>query len=486
MSDYFSTSELGPEPQPPMTGLIQYMHNFLEENWSKLFMAPNVNHELDFKRADEWVESQPTPCLREFAQLIIDKTVHVSFSEWWSRLSFMIGKIIKDINKINPSNIVFVIDDKLNKSNTWVTLIILRDFFSQGINVTHIVGSTREALLIAIDDYTNKTFIIHADDVTYSGEQIKNAIKRAGTLRNLINSKRYSRQLSDEIYTRLKKPQNLTYLLAVPYAGRAAINKFKNLGLDFPLAIGETIIFIFEPFVNAVNYAAQNGYFKKCEQWDDQTMAILSGVFQYTDSVSAIYFDHKLADSVSIFQQIYALGPVAESVIDQETGKLAYKNYEIKNDPNNPVPWPVFTNQKKLGPLMKGCESYETVVNSGDLCMDLSKCGEIPIQEERDPREGCYSPKEQTKEECGNLCPSAFYKEINYTINGKEIPKNLTILHILQIYMEAHAGTTSKKRPFGGRAKDQETSPSPIVQKKQSAIRPTEVMSKLWRQLNSQ
>jgi hypothetical protein len=100
--------------------------------------------------------------------------------------------------------------------------------------------------------------------------------------------------------------------------------------------------------------------------------------FQYHKDISALYFDHKIADAVSTFNKIYYLAPLFNCTIS---------NVNI--------------------PFIEGCN--------------------IKIPEDIDVYDKYIAVENAT---INKLCPVVFYKGIEYTFNGKKVDKNLTLYEI--------------------------------------------------------
>lgn len=98
----------------------------------------------------------------------------------------------------------------------------------------------------------------------------------------------------------------------------------------------------------------------------------------YTEDLCTIYFDHKIADGFSVFQKIYTFGTTYES-------------------------------DKNIFGLIHGCEKYYKN-------LDLTSLNNI------------YDIQTVIKD----VCPKAFYKNINYTYKNEEIPSDIEIVKYLE------------------------------------------------------
>lgn len=326
-----------------MATMLERFRTFATENYEKCLKCGS--YPINNDRAIEWVRAQPEGCARDFAELFYANLRRISFDEWMTAVSKMSVEILTKIEKRKYDKVVLVIDGTIGKSNTMVAIIM---FHILGNYITDVVKSiTRDFS----GEYPENTLFIHPDDCSYSGNQIRDAI---GSFRSAIGTK--------------------MYVIACPYICRTAYELLKSLPVKFP----KTTV-IFDNFDTLIENSAVG-----CDDIVNKSMKIfhdreMYNVFQYRSGLAAVYFDHKLADIMSIFQKVLALGPV-------------YKG-------------------KAVGSLISGCENYEYKVNG--------KIADVSVRIPDFDDDG--------------VCPVAFYKTIEYTYNGRVVDKSRIIMSLMEL-----------------------------------------------------
>ena len=125
----------------------------------------------------------------------------------------------------------------------------------------------------------------------------------------------------------------------------------------------------FESFIDLLNESEKKSYNTTINKYP------IYKNFNDNYNICNIYFDHKLADFTSIFQPLYAYGLMLnENPTDSLTEKVLYKS---------------------IGSFINGCEEFYKI-NKYQTINDL---------------QDLYP----------TICPSAFYKQIKYTLNNKNI-----------------------------------------------------------------
>lgn len=420
------------------TNNLELLYDFIKKNEEELIYTPKTLHGFNIKRANEWIRAQTDKDLKLFAQKVTENTVDVSFKTFKTQLYNMFQTIINEISSGNGTqnitivkkkykdknvtgslitpdyyadgifsnvknmffskasvykNIILVIDDALEKSNSWISFLFLLFLFDNytyydnefqtrisdlldDTNI-YIVSNTIYIPPIFIANNFESTLVLHFDDVSYSGSQIMLA---------LSNIKDFVDTSSSEL--KYKLVRNLKYIIGVPFIGFSAIEKFHLFYESNPY------INVYIPEVSTVFFSLNKLLENKGESLDYKKTLLnnqwVQVFYQYQNNVSAIYFSHKLADSVSIFQKIYAFGPV----------------FDIAKN-----------SISRVGSLIENCESskYEDNVFLEDT-VDIKDCNNKP----------CY------------ICPEAFYKKIKYfSKNG--YPINSTKTHIIDYILLENA-----------------------------------------------
>jgi len=317
---------------------LEKFHLFYEENKDKLPIQQSGRHPVDNKNFTAWINRQGEEDSPEkiFADLLRKYTKYVPYTEFHEKIERISADALVLISTYKPKNIVILIlgstwNDPIKKSPIWVGLQyygILQE------KITHISTDIRTVVQMA---KTEKTLCIIAEDASYTGSQLKSFI--------------------GEFEMDIETKKNMEFFLGAPYISKKAKTVIKS-------ALGScyisNVIDIFDSIKdNVMNEpSAVKQLVKKAKGFSDISR-------NYT-----IYFDHKLADSYSIIQSIYALG---RDLSD-----------ENRSD--------------KVLTLIKNCDYSEYELDPTQSYSDI-----------------------QTKIGDSRMCPTPIYKLIDYTYKGKSI-----------------------------------------------------------------
>lgn len=309
-----------------------------------------------------------------FADFFIEGLRYIPFNEMLEKISL----ISKTINKMAPNYdcIFLFIDDALHKSNTWVALLFVGEllklnFFTSFENKLRLFSKTDD-LIKSFDDDTveSKYLILHFDDMSYSGMQMFSSSYTQAMLRNRFI------KLRDDY----EKVLEFHWYACVPYVASKGREKLKNRVLFF----NETeIIFSLQNQIekNELQIPIDKirkllGLFYNNESffYGRRAFGMTSQFKGYMDK-SVVYFDHKLADSISVYQKILTSGSFPAEVEDC-----------------------------KYIPLINNCvvDPY-----GGKACGYVDPETDIPGHD--------YLEKDIPNDKA---CPKNFYKNIVYTYNG--------------------------------------------------------------------
>jgi hypothetical protein len=354
---------------------------FYNENKHKISMPMNENYPINYKKAKRWATSQCDADSREFADSIIRFTRYVSFLDFITHLKRVCTSYNKTYSNLEHKNTMFIliVPFKIKKSNMWVSLLafeFLQDIIDDVYyDITDVYNNTidhRSKL------YKKKIRCIICDDCAYTGHQL-----------SFISSFDYSRinypnKLSPpdvhkhewmewydninreaEDYIKKISIKDFSVDLIIPFMSILAQIRLQNI--HYVKIPADCIVFpIFSQQVNI----------------DRMPVHILNEfkrTFQYHKDISAIYFDHKVADAVSTFHKIYLLAPLFNCSVDNI--KIGF----IDNCEENVIP---------------------DNINVYNYYIDLGT-------------------------ELGNkTCPPSYYKHIDYTFNKKKVDSNLYIFEL--------------------------------------------------------
>ena len=307
---------------------------FYKQNVSRLEMSKSVNYPISHNNLNIWLSNiQKIPQLSKFGYEFAQTLTHISFGEFYENLWKLGITLLQKFNKnisdseVNETNKVYVyIGANPQKSNLWVICLLWP-------TIKPIV----KGLLTAIDSNIKSDTILYIDDCSYSGNQVLKFINNRfpypqDFIENLIVCNVY---ISKNAHTLISKKCNVISIVELQNFDNTIINNIKN---------------------------------KKIREF-----------LKITDNLTNVYFDHKLASSLSVFQGILAFGlyPPAGEDFDEYEWR---KKMPIKS-------------------LIRGCEDFYTNKNIGYLYLDTN----------------------DFHEDYKSSCPMPFYKTINYTYDGNKI-----------------------------------------------------------------
>ena len=345
-----------------------------EENKERILMK-DINYPLNYKKAIKWANGQCDIESSNFAKSIIISTKYVSFIEFYTSLKNMCNTYIATYSKPKYRNtdFVLIVQDSIYRSNTWVSLLCFK--FLETI-ITDVCSDITE-----VYNGNKKTICIICDDCAYTGTQMENIIRMKYKHLNYGKSKEpsvYSKEwitwdekeiVAAERYLKTIDPNKFVIDLIIPYISTVAANR---LNIYSYVRLQKSTI-IFSTFI---------------EQHDiksipEDILYEFKSTFQYHNEVSAIYFDHKIADSISTFHKIYTLAPLFNC--PELHDRIGF----IDNCPN--------------------IETIDSKININELTLSFENTNNT------------YS-----------ICPITYYKNIKYTFNGENIPQNTMVKDIIE------------------------------------------------------
>lgn len=318
-----------------MLSLDKFNH-FYMENKNKIHISKSNSHPIDNDKFSEWISRQGNEDSNEriFSDLLRKYTRYVPYTEFYDKIERISADINVLISAYKPTNIILLIlgmneKNSLEKSPVWMSLLyygLLKD------KITHIVTNIKDVISISNNPDTKNLCII-PEDASYTGSQLRMFI---GVV---------------EI------PKNIEFVIGTPYISVKAKKLVKRI-LERCYISSVTEIF------NNINDNIDN------EPSTVREKAKQSNGYSEIKNSYTIYFDHKLADSYSIIQNIYALGR------------------DLSKD----------NRSTKILTLIKNCD-----YSNYDL----------------DPTKSYFDI--QSEIGASNICPTPVYKNIKYTYNQKEI-----------------------------------------------------------------
>lgn len=360
-----------------MNNLAKFNH-FYNENKHRIYMKKDINYPINYSKAIQWVNTQCDLESSEFADKIIRNTRYVSFGEFINNI-IKISESYKESYK-NEKDTVFIliVPYELSKSNLWVTLLVYEYIKELISDVHHDVTSIYNMTVDSKSKlYRKRVRCIICDDCAYTGSQIQHTVKLDNLRIQYKNKKNqpdnktkewlkwYDNTISDsESNIKNISIDNFSIDLIIPFMSSLALKKISDI--HYVKIPKNTCVFpLFRDQVNMDNLPS--GIVNE-----------FKSTFQYHKDISALYFDHKIADAISTFNKIYYLAPLFNCTIS---------NVNI--------------------PFIEGCN--------------------IKIPEDINVYDQYIAVENAT---INKLCPVVFYKGIEYTFNGKKVDKNLTLYEI--------------------------------------------------------
>jgi len=359
---------------------------FYEENKNKISMPMDENYPINYKKAKQWANSQCDSDSREFANNIIKYTKYVSFADFMDRLKKVCGSYKKTYSKPEHKNTTFIliVPFKIKKSNMWVSLLAFEYLQDMVDDVCYDITTVYNNIIDHRSKlYKKKVRCIICDDCTYTGHQISFISSLDYYLINYPNKplppdvhKNEWLGWYDNInkgaedYIKKISIEDFSVDLVIPFMSVLSQIKLQNIHY---VKIPDDCV-VFPVFSQQVNM----------ERIPVHILNEFRRTFQYHKDISAIFFDHKIADAVSTFHKIYLLAPLFNcSVENKRVGFI--DNCDAKVIPDNIK---VYNYYIDLGPEM----GKET-------------------------------------------CPPSYYKHIKYTFNKKPVDGDL---YVFELFAEKH------------------------------------------------
>ena len=344
-------------------------------------MPRDINYPLNYRKGTEWANSQCDSDSREFAQDIIRNTLYIPFSKFMSDIKIICESYLEKFTKpkYSETKFILVVPFHIYKSNTWVTLLafdylkdVVHDIYSDITDVYNATLNHRSPL------FKKKVRCIICDDAAYTGHQLSHAAsfnyeKIEYKNKALPPDEHSQKWLAWYEQTNKEAEQEIKHLLPEVFA--------VDLILPYMSTLAQASLKII-PWVNVPYNCYVFPIFSQFINVERIPMHIINEfkkTFQYHRDVSAIYFDHKVADTVSTFHKIYLLAPLFNCALQDRT-----------------IP---FIDGCNLKQIPRDIDIYNYYV-------DLT---------------------EKMK-----VCPPAFYKQIKYTFKKKPLEKDALLIDILK------------------------------------------------------
>ncbi len=407
--------------------LLDVYKKLSTENVDRIYMK-NSKHALNMDNVKNFVEKQCHPKAQEFARFVVDNITHVSFETFLTKIQIMANELLETSK---GSKIVFVIPNYyLYKSNFWVSLLLYEELKKKNADIYDITDDFN-VYLTASDNTVKYTFVI-MDDCSYSGRQLTSDLKvkdgvKIGESKLFVfvpyisyyAKDRFSKDISDTSH--IIYPQSVTY-----FENFWQICKTKK----------------FNPFAHDLFYSEITD-----KQLQDGTSVPLSSMifdfYKFYQATSLIYFDHKIADLISVAQCLLNYGALfnKHKILEQNdafNSNLEYMQVE-------------FDGAETLEEISDVIQEYKNnILQLKDPNMGNTPLSMLVNLEGYYSEKNCYKPKPNSdyvqnedyfplitsdgnckpvyhgcvtdlNEYSDAMCLKTFYKNIDYTLDGKNV-----------------------------------------------------------------
>jgi hypothetical protein len=333
---------------------VENFNEFYIENKDLLSSVKVANLSIDDNAFQKWVNNHPKGDLRKVAQILKDNTRYVSYSEYLNKLRSICEDLAKFLKDKKYTDVVFIISDRIDKSNFWTGLLVYGFLKENQIDVNYVDINFTDKELYSCNFYKNlkhrnpntKIAYVFADDASYSGLQFSFNIDTLPCYGSFFFVLPYYSNTAKKVIE----------MTVNNFIEEKENNKEEYGGVDFFLPR------------NSVNFKTLKEVVEELKK--PSLLTSLKSKVNFNKFM--IFFNHKLPDMVSIYQTIYALGCNLQN-------KLPSNRFES---------------------LIKGCD-----YNNAELLLNFSKeDNNICLVNDL---HSIFKP----------MCPEPFYKTIQYKYN---------------------------------------------------------------------
>ncbi len=281
-----------------------------EENKERIRMKKPVNYPINYKMGIKWAGRHCDVESAKFAEAIVSNTSYVSFADFMAALERVCASFKAHYKADKAAAFVLILPFNMTKSNIWVSLLAWPWLKALVTDVAFDITSVYNRYVADAKTAARRRVVcIICDDCAYTGNQLMgyctlraSYVHYAGKPKepspNTLEWIKWNQQVTSrtaEIEAGLD-PKDFSVNLLIPYMStHAQTNIAESRFMLVPRDVQ-----IFKPFRERVDmYAFNQSVIREFET-----------TFQYHTNISAIYFDHKIADAVSTFNKVYLLAPV--------------------------------------------------------------------------------------------------------------------------------------------------------------------------------
>ena len=269
--------------------------NLMNYNKSKLYMPTqnigkySIDHEsvnilINLINEDTTITSDEKAENIAFIQKLISIFKYVDFKTYLDKIKLIVNEFYENYTSKSYSNVYFIAEGLVNKSNTWVMMLFMSEL-NEIITKNNNIDLFKKIKILSDVPQTLKpsTLVLYFDDMSYSGRQISSSLFRSTNFPENIQ-------------------KGIDFYITAPYISKTAINKFEGEKKLFKLWNNTEIIQTFrdqfiksdmdkEMYKNFCVYEVKYYRYYMCHE-----------------TIIPIYFDHKIADGLSVFQKFLYFG----------------------------------------------------------------------------------------------------------------------------------------------------------------------------------
>jgi hypothetical protein len=232
-------------------------------------------------------QTAPVDCkkLIHFVNEFSSKLTHVSITDFFSTFESVIDDLINDLKILNtrtpsPFAVILCMEEKIGKSSVWLSILYWNRI---KLYISH-VFTFDEARVFISSNNEKYICVVYIDDAAYSGQQIRTNLSF--------------------IYkdVKLEKNANIHQFFVVPYISFRAKYLFESVFSKYRLWSSDKSKIFYSLY-----HANANGRVIQSDQmfWEKYFFNV-GAIYNIIPDLHVIYFDHKLADTTSVYTQLIA------------------------------------------------------------------------------------------------------------------------------------------------------------------------------------
>ena len=258
------------------------------ENFARIKIAlkNSGKHSINKEKAQEFIEGQLSPIRRQAAKDLIENTHYISLGETFQIIESLLLSVYK---KIDTSKTIYLYCGENTKSFYFFACIALYYIKKHKLKMPEFVVDFTQTFLIEVQDNP----IIIVDDVSYSGSQLS----------TMLNNIYYYMKIEKEL-----PPPNIYLILTA--LNDVSLKRLSNVPITRSQR-GDNLDFVDTPF--HIEYVEDKLFKSLVRVLGIERYFYINlffNAFLSNETNIALYLDHKIADSISTYKNVYIYGPI--------------------------------------------------------------------------------------------------------------------------------------------------------------------------------